>query len=437
MNLEGKHIIIDAFECDIVFLNNKIHLELLLIQVAKDLGMQVLFTYFYPFHPQGVTGVMVLATSHISIHTWPEEGYAAIDIYTCGNQDPIDQVEALLKGISSKMAIIYHIFRGTTKSSYSQKHLWTRDSTSISREEDSDKSHFENEGDIIGLKEILNGHHHMILNKNSQFQNIQVVETSDLRMYLNGQLQFSSLDERIYHEAIVHPVFTLASSRENILILGGGDGLALREVLKYPDVKHITLVDLDPLVLDAAKHIPNMAYLNQYSLHDSRVSIHSEDAVTFLASNHFPYDVIIVDLPDPTSRIISDLYTIEFYSLLARSLTDDGIFVSQANSLDQTPIVFWSIGKTIESSGFQTLNYHIIVPSFGDWGFHIGARKPIVWGGKQVQVPNQSLPSNLQNLAHFHNRTLVEKNSAIVNSKKNSILHTILKKESIYYRTEK
>ena len=71
MNFEGKHVIIDAFECDRDFLNDKAYLEPLLIQVAKDTGMKVLHSYFHPFYPQGVTGMMVLATSHISIHTWP------------------------------------------------------------------------------------------------------------------------------------------------------------------------------------------------------------------------------------------------------------------------------------------------------------------------------------------------------------------------------
>jgi spermidine synthase len=425
LNLEGKHVIIDAFECDREFLNNKAYLEPLLLQVAKDTGMKVLHIYFHPFHPKGVTGMMVLATSHISIHTWPEEGYAAFDIYTCGEQDPIDQVESILKGIFSKRATIYHIARGVTKQGYFQEFQWAHPSTLSSREDGSGEANFENISDIIGLKEILNGEHRNVFNGKSEFQTIQVVEAPDLRMYLNGQLQFSSIDERIYHEALVHPALTLADSHEQILILGGGDGLALREILKYSDVKQVTLVDLDPLVVDAAKYVPTLASLNQYSLHDSRVTIHPQDAAAFLASNHSPYDVIIVDLPDPTSRIISDLYTIEFYSQLEHSLTDDGVFVSQANSLDQTPIVFWSIRKTIESAGFQTLSYHTNIPSFGDWGFHIGSKKSILWGDKKVQVPQRTLPSKLQNLAYFPPLMLVKKNSAIVNSKKHSILHKL------------
>jgi S-adenosylmethionine decarboxylase len=115
LNVEGKHMIIDAFECDSSLLNNMTHLEQLLTTAAQNAGMEVLYSYFYQFNPQGITGMLILSTSHISIHTWPEEGYASLDFYTCGEQDPMDQVESLLKGLSSKRAMIYSISRGVTQ----------------------------------------------------------------------------------------------------------------------------------------------------------------------------------------------------------------------------------------------------------------------------------------------------------------------------------
>jgi spermidine synthase len=300
------------------------------------------------------------------------------------------------------------------------------------REDSSNKAVRGDKWDRIGLQELLNVKHRSLLKEKSAFQNIQIIEATDLRMYLDEQLQFSSLDERIYHEALVHPAFAFTSNHERVLILGGGDGLALREVLKYRDVKHVDLVDLDPLVLDAAKNVRSLAFLNQYSLYDSRVTVHPQDAVDFLASNRSPYHIIIVDFPDPTDQTISDLYTTEFYSLLKRSLADDGVFVCQANSPEDTPIVFWSIGKTMESAGFQTLSYHTIIPSFGDWGFHIGAKKHISWGNNRVQAPYRTLPANLKKLSYFPRKILEKKKLAIVNSKRNSILHKIFKKENLY-----
>lgn len=116
MNTEGKHIIIDGFGCDSSQLNNITFLEQLCNQAALNAGMEVLSSHFYQFQPQGVTGILLLSTSHMSIHTWPEEGYASVDFYTCGDQDPIDQVEFLLKGLSAKKAMIYSIARGVTYS---------------------------------------------------------------------------------------------------------------------------------------------------------------------------------------------------------------------------------------------------------------------------------------------------------------------------------
>jgi spermidine synthase len=418
LNTDGKHVIIDAFQCNRDFLNNKSYLESLMIQVAKYLEIKVLSSYFYPFQPQGVTGMLALASSHMSIHTWPENGYASLDIYTCGERNPLEQADYLLRGISAKKARIYRLSRGDTKPGNFQEYQWLYPS-------DRNETDLEKNLDAIGLNVILNGEHRKVFIGNSDLHHIQVIEAPDLRMYLNGQLQFSSLDERIYHEALVHPALTLASSKEKILILGGGDGLALREILKYSNVHHVTLVDADPLVLDAAKYVPNLVRLNQHSLHNSRVTILLQDAADFLLSNRFNFDAIIVDLPDPTTKILSDLYTVEFYSLLKRSLADDGLFVCQAHSLELTPLVYWSIGKTIESAGYQTLSYHTIVPSFGDWGFHMGSKKAILWGDKKVQVSARTLPPKLESLSYFSPHTLEKKKLAIVNSMKNSILHMI------------
>ena len=114
MKIEGKHIIIDGFECDSSHLNNIKYIENLCKKAALDAGMVVLSSQFYQFQPQGVTGLLLLSTSHMSIHTWPEEGYASLDLYTCGNQDPGAQVEFLLKGLSTKKAIVYSIVRGAS-----------------------------------------------------------------------------------------------------------------------------------------------------------------------------------------------------------------------------------------------------------------------------------------------------------------------------------
>jgi len=207
--------------------------------------------------------------------------------------------------------------------------------------------------------------------KESPYQNIILTKNPDeFRLYLNGAIQFSSRDEYRYHEALVHVPLTQLDTLNNVLILGGGEGLAVREVLKYPDIKHITLVDLDPTITDISTKIPLIKELNQDALKDPRVHVVNADAFSFLMENEGKFDAIISDLPDPTSESLARLYSNAFYGLIAKNLSPEGVFATQATSPELTTNAFWCIMKTMQDAGFKhTFPYHVNVPSFGNWGF--------------------------------------------------------------------
>jgi spermidine synthase len=283
--------------------------------------------------------------------------------------------------------------------------------------------------DQISLETIKKEHHDNLFTGKSQFQDIEVIAARDIRMYLNGQLQFSSLDERIYHEAFVHIPIILTENHQRVLILGGGDALALREVLKYQDVQQVDLVDIDSEVLTIAKNVPELVALNQRALYDKRVRVHAMDALTYLQDCRDSYDLIIVDFPDPAEAILANLYTVEVFEKLKHLLDDHGIIVCQSNSPMDTPLVYWSIGLTIEKAGFYTMSYHTIVPSFDDWGFHLACKKPIKGDFKKVTVPHKTLPKDLATLFVFAEETLSHRHKASVNSSKNLCLHHIYRKE--------
>jgi spermidine synthase len=196
---------------------------------------------------------------------------------------------------------------------------------------------------------------------------------SDLRLFLNGNLQFSSRDEYRYHELLVHPVMSLAHSHENIAVLGGGDGLVARELLQYKDVGHITIIDLDPAITRLAQTYPALKSLNRDSMNNPRVTIVNDDAYKFLEQTDDLFSVIIVDLPDPNNEALSKLYSREFYRLLRTRLTPDGVFITQAASPYFVREAFWSIVHTIQSSEFHAIPLRTYVPSFGEWGFVIGS----------------------------------------------------------------
>lgn len=194
----------------------------------------------------------------------------------------------------------------------------------------------------------------------------------DLRLYLNGDLQFSSVDEYRYHETLVHPA--LAGPRNRVLVLGGGDGLAVREVLRYRDVSSVTVVELDPAVVRLARTEPQLRALNRGAFDDPRVGLVHQDAFAWLRSTPDRFDVVIVDLPDPNETATAKLYSVEFYALVANVLTEAGRMVVQAGSPYFAPRAFWCIEKSITVAGFGTRPYHVDVPSFGDWGFILAER---------------------------------------------------------------
>ncbi|MBN1961165.1 MAG: polyamine aminopropyltransferase [Deltaproteobacteria bacterium] len=244
--------------------------------------------------------------------------------------------------------------------------------------------------------------------KTSKYQHLVITEkaTGSFSFFINGHLQFNSNDEYIYHENLVHPAMLIAPKKERVLILGGGDGLAAREVLKYKEVKELTLCDIDPMVVELARFNQLMRTLNQDSLFDARlhliknkalmkaaerdlwtpdhkslsprkmakvshVTIINVDAMKFIEQVQGQYDVVIVDFPDPNAPELAKLYSQSFYQLLRKQLAPGAVFVQQSTSPYYAKEAFLNIGRTIKSAGFAAIPYHEDIPSMGDWGFWI------------------------------------------------------------------
>ncbi|MCC3762029.1 polyamine aminopropyltransferase [Glycomyces sp. TRM65418] len=215
----------------------------------------------------------------------------------------------------------------------------------------------------------------IVYSEDSQYQQIVMTEAAspfgeqDLRLYLNGDLQFSSVDEYRYHEALVHPA--MDGPREHVLVLGGGDGLAVREILRYPDVETVTLVDLDGAVTDLAREFDDLVALNEDALDDPRVTVVNEDAFTWLRQQTGTWDAIVVDMPDPDATETAKLYSVEFYGLATGHLGAGGRMVVQSGSPYFAPKTFWTVAATLEAAGYAPSPYWVSVPSFGDWGYHL------------------------------------------------------------------
>ncbi len=217
----------------------------------------------------------------------------------------------------------------------------------------------------------------VIFSRTTRYQRIVLTKwKDDLRLFLNAHLQFSSRDEYRYHEALVHPGLSAVPGARRVLVLGGGDGLAVREILKYANVESVTLVDLDSEMTHLFSTHPVLSALNDHSLTRPRVHVVNADAFPWLDSSTDQFDFAVVDFPDPTSYALGKLYTTAFYRALARHVNTGGLFVVQSTSPLFARKSYWCIARTIKQVGLHAYPYHVYVPSFGEWGFVLaGARE--------------------------------------------------------------
>ncbi len=232
----------------------------------------------------------------------------------------------------------------------------------------------------------------VIWHKQTPYQSLVVTrdyKRQDLRLFIDGHIQFSEMDEHRYHEALVHPVMSVAGPARRILVLGGGDGMAVRELLKHPQIERIDLVDIDPEMTRIGKEFQPIVRLNHHSLQDERVHIFNEDAFTFITRDGLPYDRIIIDFPDPHNEAISKLYSVEFYAMLKKRLSDSGALVTQSSSPFFARKTYWTIAATLGDRFKETVSYQIAIPAFGLWGFHISGNT--LTGVGNVKVPTRFL----------------------------------------------
>lgn len=218
----------------------------------------------------------------------------------------------------------------------------------------------------------------IILARTSPYQRLIVTgRHGDIRLYLNNNLQFSSEDEYRYHEALVAPAMGAAKSVRRVLILGGGDGLAARQVLRDPRVESVTLVDLDPEMTRLFSTHPLLVKLNAGALTSGKLQVVNDDAYHWLERQGDQYDVIVVDFPDPSNYSVSKLYTTTFYRTLQKHLAPEGAASVQCTSPLFARRSFWCIVETIRAVGLQARPYHAYVPSFGEWGFALVTHRQV------------------------------------------------------------
>lgn len=263
----------------------------------------------------------------------------------------------------------------------------------------------------------------VVYSQQTPYQNIVVTKhKDDLRLFIDGNLQFSTADEYRYHESLVHIPMLAATHKRNILVLGGGDGLAVREILKYDEVENIIMVDLDPEIVELCRTYEAIKAVNEGALDSEKLKIVNEDAYKYLEETNELFDVVIIDLPDPNNESLNKLYSNVFYRLVKNHLAAEGIMSIQSTSPYYAPKAFWCINKTLEVEGFNVMPYHAQVPTFGDWGFQLASNDKININQIKKNFTQSNLTTRFLNLDTierlfvFSEDEKVDKSSLEVNS---------------------
>ncbi|MDF3819769.1 polyamine aminopropyltransferase [Leptospira sp. 96542] len=274
----------------------------------------------------------------------------------------------------------------------------------------------------------------ILYTETTKFQRIVLTKfDDDLRLYSDKELQFSSRDEYRYHESLVHPALALLKKKSEVLIIGGGDGLAVRELLKETQIKNITLVDIDEKITHLAKNFPLLKKLNRNSLSDKKVNIIHTDGYRFLLNSKVKYDLIILDFPDPRTETIARLYSHEFYLLCRKRLDPEGLLITQASSPYYAREIFWCINDTLKAVFKNTIPYRIYIPSFGEWGFIIANRNS--FDNINLNLDSKYLnPTILKNSIYFDTDTnQIEK--SVISTLENPVVWRLYKKKVKYWKS--
>ncbi len=376
----GRHILVEFNGCNAEALNDVSLIERSMVEAAQIAGATVISSSFHHFSPWGVSGVVVIQESHLAIHTWPEYRYAAVDLFTCGDSvDPWVSFEHLKKAFQANYSAL-EMNRGSLniikKSDFVPNHVRTEPSFNLTKGHQIDRNvWFTDKDENQALSLRYTGEVHF--DETSPFQRVRVLTSPKYGKFLaiNNMVMCTERDETHYHEMISHPVMQAHGNAKNILVIGGGDGGTIRELVKYDNVEKVTMVEIDEAVVRACKeHLPGIAS----AFNHPKVNLIIGDGIQFVkeaAANS--YDLIIVDGSDPVGPA-EGLFTTEFYTNCHKALKEGGLIVTQGESPMFHEATFVELNKCLKNifgqKAVHTMLFHSTTYPTGMWSFQVGVK---------------------------------------------------------------
>jgi spermidine synthase len=375
----GNHILVEFMNCDPHIMNDVAAIERDMVAAAVNAGATVINSTFHHFSPYGVSGVVVIQESHLAIHTWPEYGYAAVDLFTCGDMNAWTSFDFLKEAFKSKSYSAIEMKRGSvnllTRNDFDMTTMREKAAEWRNPEFYTRNVWFTDKDEDQALSLRFTGE--VFFDVQSPFQRVRILESTKYgkMLALDDMVMTTINDEFHYHEMISHPAMFTHGNAKNVLVIGGGDGGTVREILRHDSIEHVTMVEIDGEVITACKeHLPQIAA----AFDNPKLDLKVDDGIAFVkTAAPESYDIIIVDGSDPVGPA-EGLFSVEFYTNCFNALKPGGILVAQGESPKFNEKAFAELNHTLQGI-FGTENAPVslfYVPTYptGMWSFQYGLK---------------------------------------------------------------
>lgn len=380
MSALGRHILVEFFGCSPEILNEVSTIEKGMVDAAEKAGATVINSTFHHFSPYGVSGVVVIQESHLAIHTWPEYQYAAVDLFTCGESvNPWVSFDFLKEVFRAKNYSALEMRRGSIdqldRVDFDLSSMRSQAAERKNPEKYTRNVWFTDKDENQALSLRYTGE--VLFRKQSPYQKVSILETTSYgkMLALDNMVMCTEKDESHYHEMISHPAILAHKNVKNVLVIGGGDGGTIREILKHSSVEKITMVEIDEEVINACKeHLPTISS----QLNHPKLELKIEDGIQYVANaNQEFYDLIVIDGSDPVGPA-EGLFTNEFYQNCYNALNQDGILVAQGESPMFNSKVFVELNHCLSAifgvNKVNTLLFYVPTYPTGMWSFQVACK---------------------------------------------------------------
>ncbi len=392
MDSLGRHILVEYMNCAPEALNDVPRIESSMVEAATRAGATVINSDFHHFSPYGVSGVVIIEESHLAIHTWPEYQYAAVDLFTCGEQvDPWIAFDRVKEALESKNYSVLELHRGPLnllkRIPFNTENFRQIVEERLEHFPPKRSIWFTDKDENIAMSIRAKGK--LLYDKTSEYQRTRVFDSYGFGKVLtiDNMIMCTERDEAHYHEMICHPAIFAHGHVKDVLVIGGGDGGTVREVLRHQNIDHVTMVEIDANVIEASqKFLPTLSSAFDHPKLELRI----EDGISFVNNGQeSSYDLVLIDGSDPVGPA-KGLFSEAFYRTCHKLLRDDGILVTQGESPAFNRDVFIELNRCLKKifppAHVHVLLFHIFTYPTGLWSFQMATKNSTPIGDINAQT---------------------------------------------------